>query len=405
MNPTGSSLWRADQCPASEAMPHVQVDTEYSEHGHLKHEFLNRCDQVGREKALLELDEDSPITQWAQQVPLDRLPKGGKRELAVCWNSETDAVVVLGTNIGRGYRKAALEHGIDPNDDTWWFLTIDHCGRVGEVADVTDYKSGYRSAGDAETAPQLLLGTLCITRLYGLDEAVQRFIYLDERGQVKVDEARVEDFKHLIPFAQRLRALPARIEAEREKVSLGVIPDVHAGEWCTFCPAKRSCPAKAAQLVKSVARARGFSNDQVSLDRAAVQALAPSELGKVFADLEGSLPLLEELKSCIKEMAEHSPIPLPDGRELRAVTVANKTKVVADVAEKLIKKRFGAEAAGEAIKTEPRTTMKALSAMVVKRAPPGEGARHERQFYEELRAEGGLVEGHHVEVKAVKAGR
>ena len=113
----------------------------------------------------------------------------------------------------------------------------------------------------------------------------------------------------------RFRNLKARIEGHRE----GTIPELVAGGHCTYCPALRWCPAQSA-IVRQVA---GF--DLTTIDQA-IAALSDTEAGELWERANLVEKIADAAKGALRARATQSPIPLPGGKELRAVKWSQTVK-------------------------------------------------------------------------------
>lgn len=379
MLPTASQLDRVLNCPASHVLPQVRTQSDAADFGTAVHRFLERAHAVGRDVALTETD--GRVRDLCEQLPLDELPAGGRREVSFAWNYKTGNARILGKN--RDYSD------VGPDE---YCGTADCVGTLNGVAIVIDWKSG-RYVGDPSKAAQLLLLSLCLTYTMDVSDSRQSFVYLNDDGTFFRDEAAVDGFD-LAAFALRLQALPAKIEVARVQVEAGRDPDVSNGPWCRFCPAAPSCPAK-------VALARSFGNELVSI-RERVTALSPDEAGKVYARALEYQALVEEVIAGLKDVARVTPLELPDGRVLQETMVKVPTRVDADVAETVLRETYGAEAASEAVTTEKSTTLTAIESALRKRAAPGKLAGMKRDTVDALRARGGLKEGTALQVRACK---
>jgi hypothetical protein len=381
MLPTASQLDRALACPASVALPQVRTQSDAADYGTGVHRFMERADAIGRDAALAEIAEDAPHRALCEQLPLDELPKGGGREVAVAYNLSTGKARVLGKS--RDY-STVTEDEICGTVDLW--------GTRARIGIVKDWMSG-RYVGAPATAAQLLFFALALSLLFDVDAVEIAFVYLRDDGTFFEDRAVVDTFD-LAAFAEKLKALPKRIAAARLQVSMGEVPDVNNGPWCKWCPAAPSCPAK-------TALAKSFGNDLVSM-RDKIAALSPVDAGKVYAKALEYKDLVEEVLAGLRDVARVHPLELPDGRLLQETLVKLPTKVDAEVAERVLSEIHGAEVAREAVTVEKSTTLTAIEGALRKIATPGKLAKLKRDTVEQIRVNGGLKEGSAPQVRAVK---
>ncbi len=381
MLPTASQLDRALNCPASCALPQVRTQSAAADFGTGVHRFLERAHAIGRDEALAEIPEDASHRALCEQLPLDELPAGGRREVSFAWDMTSGQARVLGSH--RDYSTVT---------DSELCGTADMIGTVDGVGVAVDWKSG-RHVGDPATSGQLQFLSLALAQAFGVDEVRASFVYLRDDGTFYRDEVTFDGFD-LAAFAERLRALPARIAAARERIDSGRAPDVSNGPWCRFCPAAAACPAK-------VALARSFGGELAAL-RSKVAALSPTEAGQVYARAIEYRELVDAVIDGLKDVARVQPLELPDGRMLQETMVRVPTKVDADVAERVIEEMYGTEVAREAVATEKSTTLTAIETALRKRAAPGKLAGLKRETVDAIRARGGLREGMAPQVRACK---
>lgn len=383
MLPSASQLDRVLNCPASHALPQARTQSDAAEFGTAVHAFLQRAHAAGRDEALASIPEDAAWRQLCEQLPLDELPAGGRREVSFAWDYTTGKARVLGTD--RDYSTVTA---------TEYCGTADAVGSLNGEGVVIDWKSG-RYVGPPATSGQLLLLSLALSYTLDVTDVRASFVYLKDDGTFIRDEATLDGFD-LAAFALKLQALPAKIEAARAIIVEGRHPDVSNGPWCRFCPASPSCPAK-------MALARSFGGELVSI-RDRVTALLPDEAGRVYAKALEYQALVEQVIAGLKDVARVTPLELPDGRMLQETSIRIPTKVDAGVAESVILEMYGDEAARQAVVTEKSTTLSAIEEMLRKRSKAGTLAKAKRDTLDAIRARGGLREGSAIQVRAVKKG-
>jgi hypothetical protein len=191
-----------------------------------------------------------------------------------------------------------------------------------------------------------------------------------------------------------LRELPKKIAKARLQVSLGEVPDVVSGPHCRYCPAAPACPAKTALV-------RHLGANLVSV-RDKLTALEPADAGKAYAWLNEAIETAQQMREHLREIARIRPIPLPDGSELREVNEKAPTKILGDVAERVLQERFGDEIAKAAIEVEKRTSFTAIKDALRPTAKPGTLAKLERETRDAIRSAGGLKEAVIPKIKIVK---
>ncbi len=362
--PTASSLERAWHCPSSQRLPHVYRGNRWSRRGSRTHEFMRRARVVGRDQALDELGED-PARALCEAIPFDRLPVGGDLEVALAWDYVTGEARILHKNGDRDYSAAR---------PTEFVGTADFAGVEGARVVCPDWKSGWLDLGDPKKSLTMRFYSLAAARVAGLDEALTGFVYLREDGTARMKWAELDAFD-LAETADQLRELASELEIDSQHVS--------EGDWCTYCPAWLSCPAKVA-LAASLASG-------VVVDGFGVQAMTLDQLGEAYRKVEKILPVAERIKEAIRERAETEDVPLGDGRVLRAVDWPS-TSVNSKVALRVIAELHGDQVAAAA--SPPK-----VSQASIKRAVGN--ANFEATFAAIERA-GGVVETVGKQVRAVK---
>jgi hypothetical protein len=336
--PSASRLARADACPASESLPHADSTDEWGTRGTKVHEFLHRAAAVGREAALAEVDDD--VLDFCAAVPLDKLPNGGDREVALAWDHATDKARVVNTKGHRDYSSQS---------PTEFVGTADYVGRDGNRVVVLDWKTGHRYLGPARDSWQLRMLALAAARLAGVEQADVAYFFLREDGTVVPTWATFDAFD-LADIADELFALAARLRSAEATTTYA------EGDHCDYCPAWMSCPAKVA-----LARAIGTGEAVVELDalEQQVEEMTAAQLGAVVLKVERVIDLAERVKDMARRRAAMADVPLGDGRVL-GVQMRKYTIVKDEIAYQVIRERHGVEAADKAA---PRSlTLKAINA-------------------------------------------
>lgn len=393
MNPTASGLGRALPCPASEALPQVGEDgrSRPAEIGDVVHDYLEAFERLGRDRdaALATVPTTSIARNFCEQVPVDRLPRGGRREIAVAWDAETDTARVLFEGHGRDYHR----HKLKPTE---WVGKLDVLGLLDGRAFDIDWKTGFRPA----SVEQLMFGVLAGTRLLGVDDGAHQFWYFREDGGLFIDpwpEPAIVDELAISAFAARLRDWPRRLEKVKEQIRNDRPPDVVAGSHCIYCKAKPFCPAKVA-LARSMAGEVKTLGDQLG-------TLAPAERGKVYARAEEIIDLAKMVRGQLEEMARVEAIPLPDGTWLRERLVKLPTAIKAEPARKVIADLFGNEVAAKAVTVEESTSFTAIKDALRPISKHGQLGKNEKRVEEQLRRVGALVERRSREIRVCKTER
>jgi len=132
---------------------------------------------------------------------------------------------------------------------------------------------------------------------------------IDEDGEIDVSRPLELDAIETGSLAHDLRRARDRVLAARVQVATRQAPDVSAGPWCRYCPAQSSCPARV-----GLARAVLATDPETARDR--ILAMSPDEGGALWERLQAGKEMLKTIESSLKDLAERSPLALPDGSTL-----------------------------------------------------------------------------------------
>jgi len=353
-NPTASGLERAEACPGSEALPHVDETSDLADSGHARHAYLERVPQVGADAALAEVPEEH--REAAAAIDLEGLPvEGGYlQEFALAYD--------LGTHEARILSIARRDYGeLGPREICG---TADVASANAMSAVVHDYK--FQGGEDKVTPPSrnLQLGFLglALARLRGLQEATVGLIHLRPDGSHWQESATLDAFD-LDSLDLRLAALLDGVARARAVVASGKVPDVHRGKWCRWCPAAAACPA-VTSLVRAVAMEPAKTADEILV------LLTPDTAAKAYARLQEVQDALKPVASALYLYASEHEIALPDGRVYGSVTT-EREELDARVARQALAALYGPSAAESAcdFETSKAAVQRALRAVhQIKRA-------------------------------------
>lgn len=341
MKVTASGLWRAANCDASSVLPHTKSTTDQSSRGNVLHEFLARVPKMGREEAL----EMVPAEHRAacEVLPIDRLPidpNAYAPEVALAFDVETGSARQLGQNMGRDYSD------VKPSEVAG---TIDVLGVSETRVHVLDWKSGWGELIPAQDNWQILFAALAAARTFDRTEAAGALIRLKEDGEVYFDRAEFDELD-LDSFEQRLRKLMAHISSLDVRTA---VP--HEGPWCRYCPAIASCPAKVALL-------RAVAKEALDEPPDAEFTLSAETAPLVYERFKRIDQLMKKVWDALKEYARHTPIQLANGK-VYGEKAHGEREVLAELAEPLLRERFG-ESADGVVKVKREITISALEALV-----------------------------------------
>jgi len=332
--PTASQLPRAFRCAASEALPHFQSTSDVGKKGTTVHRFIETARKAGRDVALAQVAEDDAHA-FCEAVPLDQLPTGGSHELALAWDYESDTARALPSIGHRDYEDAT---------PTEYVGTADYVGRDGASVVVLDWKTGHKYLGPAHESRQLRMLVLAAARLEGVDEARGGYCFLREDGSYSFSWASFDAFD-LAEIADELRDLVSTLE-DAQTAADGRDPAAcHEGEWCDYCPAFNSCPAKM-QLARAIGSGDALK-ELTSIERTIATA-SDAELAAAVVRLERYDDVAERVRRAVRARAAMQPIELPDGRRLGAVPWPF-TCIKPDVAYETVRELHGEAAAEVAV--------------------------------------------------------
>ncbi len=281
MRVTGSSLERAEKCPASMVLPWAQSTTEASVRGTANHANIERAIRVGNQ-----LDLSDELWEFIKSFTNARAEVG----VALDFVTKTSRYVMA--------RGPSGYEGIGPTEVA---LTIDFIGERDGVTWCVDWKSRERVSVATENA-QLLAGAV------GCGASKVAIFYLNDD---EVDCANVSDMDK-DAFWMRLARLDDKIFIAANSLKAGSV-DVHEGSWCNYCPAKFACPAKTSYVRQALALAPGA---ELTRDRA----------GEVWVEVQKAKKMISTMEDALKLMLNDGPIPLPNGKDL--VSVEQLTKRV-----------------------------------------------------------------------------
>lgn len=386
MKISGSGMARADACPASTVLPRAQVRTQYSEHGHIVHQYLADVSTLGPNEALARVP-DSHVRACAiidlERIPSD--PQAYAAEVAFAYNPLADTGRELGRGVNREYA-ALLNPGEIPG-------TADVVGLTDTAVVVLDYKTGWADLGPIRDNLQLRFYALAAARAYGRDRAIIGIIRVGEDGEPRWNRDEL-DVVDLDATAFAVRRIVARAEAAQTAVNEGRVPEMAMGDHCKQCPSLSFCPAQMS-LVRQFAVAPASIEELVA--EATDEQLAAAYERIVL--LEGAL---DRAKSAVKERARQRPIPLSGGQVLGPVP---REELLPEVALDVLARMYAPEVADAAKKVEVSVTKTSLEA-ALKRLVVGSGLKIThvtRDTLEAIRAAGGVHVRHEIRKHRPKA--
>lgn len=301
--PSGSSIERGVQCPASFALGQANSTSPGSIKGTENHDGIEGELVAGTESK-------HRVVREALEGSTDV-----RVELAYALDVEAETVRYLGSRLARNYGV------LGPTEIA---LTVDavieKIDGVNVWVELWDWKSRKRVTR-AKKNWQLKAGAVCVMKHLGLSKLLVGIGYLDNDES---DKATVDAFDIPVFFAD-MRAMFARISDARELVSLGKSPTVHEGAWCDYCPAMSFCPAKTA-IAKAMLPELGDIEQSVAF-------MTAEQVGLAWVKLKKVQTLAEKVEASLKLRAKQELIPLPSGKRLALVeckrSAFDKKKAVA----------------------------------------------------------------------------
>lgn len=179
------------------------------------------------------------------------------------------------------------------------FGTMDDARLTDGLARVTDLKYGKGVLVEAHDNSQLKLYALGLYHDY-------RHLYDFKDFILTISQPRLD---HLDRFEIKLPELLAWAEdVVKPTAALAMQPGapIKPGDWCVFCPARRTCRARADFLTKNALR--DFQNIEAPL-------LSNEEIGAMLPHVANAKKFLNDLEAhALSELAKGHPVPHPDKR-------------------------------------------------------------------------------------------
>ncbi len=304
MTLSASSLERATNCPASEA--------------------LGKASYTGQ-AAITGTDNHKDIEDGIEAGNYADLPPVVGRVLFGAENVETEvayAIDVRKETVRRIGRKLGRNYGHLSEDEIP--LTVDVMGTRYGQAFVYDWKSRKRVTTASKNL-QIRAGAVAVMKESGTSKVLGALCYLDDG---EVDES-VFDAFDAAAFFEEMRSLKARILAAKVLVDSGATPTVSAGPWCEYCPAMAYCPAQTRQALAMLGDL-GEIEQQVAF-------MTEEQVGKAWEKKRQIEAILERVDASLRLRAQQGVIPLSNGKRLALVDKTrrsfNKDRAIARIHE------------------------------------------------------------------------
>lgn len=383
---SGSAIERAMICDSSVALPHARHTTVHTERGSVLHAFLQACNAVGRDDALVQVDEE--YRDICAELNLDGLhPQLAlAAEVAFAYNYVEDTARELGRGAGRIYDDVSIDE-LPCTLDIVGVRDVSQIVRRGFYGEV---KTGWTTRRAIKLVAQIDFGALCIARTYGCDVVEGQHINVHE-GLAPYVQRRVIEGWEIDAFAAELREHAMQWRALRERYEQGIMPrEFQTGQWCDRCPAREFCPAVAQQVRWALQARDNFDGPlRVSLD-----ALDDSQFGRLWDDVDDAIGVLTSLRGRMKGIAAQRRIKLgetPDGLErwLGTVISEGNDKLDGEHVFDVVAELHGEDVATAA--TRITCTKKDLDAAIKDAVPRGKKAEALRVIYGKLEAIDGAI--------------
>lgn len=359
---TPSSYPRLARCLGGAVLPNAVETLPGMSRGTAIHAFLQR---VGEGASVDEALAFVPV-QWREDcaaIPLSKLPDltTGTSELAMAWSPSTGACRLLGAGLSREEAAARVTGDEVP-------MLADWAARVGESGGVLlDHKTGWAEqlAPAHEHLQLLTYGSVYLLAL-GL-ESVELYLCRPDRNTPRWDGPVLLDRLDAEAHLARIVALMDDVHRARAAwAERSVLPPLHIGPWCEWCPARRRCPEHVGALLAVL------EGDAERAVRNVVE-LTPEQAGSLWQTLKAAEKLLRRLLDELRGIAAKEALPLPDGRRLTEVPTLVEEPMPEKV-EAWLRTRFGEEVARAAVR--PHVTWGHLEDVVTQLVLPERKAAH-----------------------------
>lgn len=304
--PTFSALNRASICPASAVLPRSGSVSPFAASGSAVHRFLQRCLEIGREKALGDIPpEDRDLCELLDVESLPTDPKAFAGEIAFALDVATGKAREIGRGLERDYGE------IGPTELVG---TVDVGALLGtDGVYIGDYKKGW-SHGLGTPPPeknlQLKAGLVAACRAWkrprGRVEIIRIFddggTYRStaDLGPADVDAAQTE-----------LTRLATRVLRDRKDYSTSGDVRCVTGSHCTYCGSIPYCPAKMALARAAIG---GDSTELARIAKEGTALITAENAARLYGLIHDAENVVKQVKEAIRDFARVTPVPLPDGR-------------------------------------------------------------------------------------------
>jgi hypothetical protein len=334
MSLTPSAGPRVERCLGSAVLPQADEEHEGTERGRALHGFMTAL-ALGRTRAhaLASVSEDWREDAGRIEVPEDIT--SGRPEVGLALDVNAGTARALGEDMTREQVRAARR-----SDETG--MLLDWVAIQDTTGVVRDWKFGWQEdLGPASEHLQVLVYGASTLLAWAL-EAVRCELWHWDGVRWRVDAVTL-DFVAALEVLDRWKRLLGRAsEARTAYEARGVLPRLSVGKWCAWCPAQRRCPAQVASALAVLQQGDPAST--------AVE-MAPEQAGEAWERLRVLESWARARREDIERIAGMTPLPLADGKVLRAQDV-ERTSPIPEKGAEWLARRFGPEVAAAAAETK-----------------------------------------------------
>ena len=313
---TASSLDTADACIGSVVLDGYDEIHPYSASGTALHTFLEQA-RADRTAAIAAAPEDD--REYFASIDLAAIPAGLSSEVALAYDPERGVGRILERTRNRKYPDLG---------EGWIYGTADLMGVHDSSLHVPDLKR-YRAPRSAADSMQLGFYALAGCAALGIDRAVVSFMVPRADGTWHLDVAEL-DFADLEAMRQRILDVQLRQAEAAGALSHGRSIALTVGDHCTYCKARRGCPAQVAPLslamradIEGMAHEAPMTYDSIA---ARVMSLSSEDRGRLYGKAKVASDFLETVLQVLRDDARQQPLPVGGGKELREVAWSHKAK-------------------------------------------------------------------------------
>jgi hypothetical protein len=184
-------------------------------------------------------------------------------------------------------------------------MSMDVVAFWNDVPGEMDYKSG-QSVGNPEEHWQRRLCATALMFFYDSPTAFSRVVYIWDDGSLHPDGC---DFTCIDAdgFCDEMVETIDAVWDARDLFAGGVMPDVYPDDdTCSYCPAQMSCPYWTNFAMAMAGRLQAIESGPT------VEAMAPTELARVWEDSKQAETIAEHTLKGLKVIAAKQPIAIGD---------------------------------------------------------------------------------------------